>query len=58
MDPNATLRRIRELVKELQEPEGDGYDTDTLTEELTELVSSLDNWLTKGGFLPKQWERK
>lgn len=55
MDPTAALKAIRQLVRELQEPAGDGYDTETLADELAELVDGLDSRLSAGGFLPQQW---
>jgi hypothetical protein len=49
MDPNETLREIRELVRpgaEAQDPDG---------ARLSELVQALDEWLSKGGFAPAEW---
>lgn len=53
MDPNETLRRIRELVNrsEMQ------FFTIAEEAELRELWQSLDAWLTKGGFLPEDWSK-
>lgn len=51
MDPNEALRRIRELVRpgaERDDPDGS---------ELSELVAGLDEWLSRGGFLPEAWRR-
>jgi hypothetical protein len=47
MDPNATLATIRELVN-------DGESADIL---LVQAFQDLDDWLVKGGFLPKAWQR-
>lgn len=59
MDPNILLTHIRRLA-----PLG-MVDTDDLSEsdignlaELANLVSSLDQWLTRGGFLPDDWDHK
>jgi hypothetical protein len=49
MDPNETLRRLRELCAKNQ----DLVDPS----DLVELVEALDSWVSKGGFLPKAWER-
>jgi hypothetical protein len=49
MDPNATLEQIRVLLV--------FGDNEAVADELAELVSSLDEWLSKGGFLPQEWER-
>ena len=47
MDPNATLRAIRvHLAAEEPEPGS-----------LAELVEALDEWITRGGFLPSDWHR-
>ena len=51
MDPNATLKRIRQIIAE-----GDDG-SESLTEELPELVEALDEWLSKGGFLPLEWAK-
>lgn len=46
MDPDATLARIREAIEQ-----GDGR-------LLVELIFVLDEWLSSGGFLPKDWDRE
>jgi len=45
MDPNGCLDTIRALLE----------DTDDV--ELREAIEDLDNWLTRGGFLPEDWAR-
>lgn len=45
MDPNEALKRIRELIN-------DGDSADVL---LVEAFEALDNWLSRGGFLPSAW---
>jgi hypothetical protein len=55
MDPNETLKRIRELRNDIQN--GDHLD-DYLAEratELAELIGALDGHLSHGGYLPKAW---
>ena len=60
MDPNETLRKIREQV-ELVLHFGDQAHASALAqtaiegERLAELVASLDGWLSKGGFVPAAW---
>jgi hypothetical protein len=51
MDPNATLRKLRELVMRVQ-----GGTGRVDPEEFAELVEALDGWLTSGGFLPEAWD--
>lgn len=54
MDPNANLKEQIELARELVNSDNpDPYDA----MRLAELVLSLDNWITRGGFLPANWER-
>ena len=45
MDPNAALNTIRALMDS----------TDDV--ELREAIEDLDNWLSRGGFLPEDWAR-
>lgn len=47
MDPNAALQKVRELIN-------DGDSADVL---LVEAFEALDDWLSKGGFLPDDWAR-
>ena len=49
MDPNATLARIRELCR------GHVLDADEAAE-LAELITVLDGWITRGGYLPAVWQ--
>jgi hypothetical protein len=60
MDPNATLEELRKLVarvhKDYEDPDGNGVDQDD-ADRLATLIESLDQWITKGGFLPKAWSR-
>lgn len=53
MDPNETLHRLRELTNEAIEESG-APRTD-LAGELGEAFNALDDWLSKGGFLPGAW---
>lgn len=48
MDPNETLRRIRMYTAQPVLLDDDGIC-------LAELVTALDDWLTRGGFLPDGW---
>ena len=54
MDPNATLQQIRSLVTIYfnggKWPEPDATD-------LAQAIRDLDEWLSKGGFLPDAWAR-
>lgn len=52
MDPNATLKSIRELANMMAQ----GNDSE-VSVELTEAIDNLDTWLSAGGFLPADWAR-
>lgn len=69
MDPNETIRRLREITKGLLEPEDwcnergnfdvAGFDDmgDCLLA-LAERFTDLDAWLSMGGMFPKSWGRR
>lgn len=55
MEPDACLNEIRELLVDLETSTeyfllGDVHD-------LVDRVRALDEWLSKGGFLPEVWQR-
>jgi hypothetical protein len=53
MDPNATLAEIREITSLHQQGEiADALDS---FDRLAELTFALDEWISKGGFLPAAW---
>jgi hypothetical protein len=55
MDPKETLKEIRELYKAILEyPHSDNTCTwwGASAENLAELIESLDEWMSKGGFSP------
>lgn len=54
MDPDANLAEQRRLAKELSEAASDEW-TRGRAGRLAELVQALDEWICKGGFLPKDW---
>lgn len=54
MDPNETLRRIRDLAEKINAKPAVHY-LAAYAEELAEHVEALDGWLSKGGFLPRGW---
>lgn len=62
MDPDAALERLRELAAEIiGRTDGESYDyveiTADLGDELAETFEGLDEWIKKGGFLPKDWRK-
>jgi hypothetical protein len=44
MDPDVLLENIREAFKDV-----------SMSDMLPELVEAMDEWLSRGGFLPKAW---
>lgn len=57
MDPNAVLKEIRKLIERASDLESfPRPDPAELLTELASAVEDLDEWLTKGGFLPSAWE--
>ena len=60
MDPNANLEEQLKLAKSMiadwDNPNGNGIDQEDAAR-LAELVISLNEWIQKGGFLPKDWQR-
>jgi hypothetical protein len=58
MDPNAALDELRELARQLRDPQPEQV-LDDLEDvgRMVELFEGLDTWLLKGGFLPDAWGR-
>lgn len=50
MDPTALLSELRELCS-WEQANGDG----SFAEEIVEKFTALDEWISKGGFLPYPW---
>lgn len=56
MDPNTALAELRSLVRVINSD----IDDDTvaiMATDLVNVVSGLDDWLSKGGFLPDDWKK-
>lgn len=53
MDPTVALKNLRTAAGELRAtlPRG----AHEITDQVLDGLEDLDNWLSKGGFLPKQW---
>jgi len=58
MDPDTNLREQLQLAKKIMRhvDKGKPIDLDDV-DRLADLVVSLDDWITRGGFLPQRWER-
>jgi hypothetical protein len=54
MDPDANLKETLELAGRLVDDPETGIDATRLAE----LVLSLNDWISRGGYPPRQWRRK
>ena len=54
MDPDAALKEMRALVEEVLNDDDPSEDS---AERMSELFDGLDGWISKGGFLPQDWQR-
>lgn len=59
MDPNATLTELLDRARAVMECESETGDGEEMADlyEMSSLVLHLDEWITKGGFLPQRWRR-
>jgi hypothetical protein len=56
MDPNVNLEAQRKMAARIMRGEPSG-DMPTDAEHLAALVVALDNWLKRGGKLPRDWDK-
>lgn len=54
MDPNETLRLLRLTIRQMRVDEDPGVKA-AHAEEIAEYFEGLDNWLSRDGFLPDDW---
>lgn len=57
MDPNATLAALRALADGVLNHTEDGENLTSVAVDLAEHFDALDEWLSRGGFLPAAWSR-
>lgn len=68
MDPNEALRALLERAEEAQDIADNAADDGTLTMEMkdrltdiaiesAQFIQALDEWLSRGGFLPAKWQK-
>lgn len=56
MDPSTALLRLRQLSAEIDLcPESEHHLMACLAEEMAATWDGLDDWISKGGFLPGDW---
>jgi len=58
MDANAALKEIREMIKDLDGADQSSQRYRGLVADFIGTVSGLDDSLSRGGFLPKEWQQK
>jgi hypothetical protein len=62
MDPNAALTTIRDLINQIEgrsyRGNLDDHAARLTAQELINAVDGLDQWLSRGGFLPAAWSDK
>lgn len=51
MDPDEALKLLQGLARRLED------DVDEEAREMAERFIALDDWLSQGGFLPREWAR-
>lgn len=57
MDPDQTLAELRDALKQWSRtPIGDPREPEIVAR-IAERFGYLDDWLTRGGFLPLDWQR-
>lgn len=57
MDPDAALDVIRDCLRIVHNPDTSPEDQHDYLQELAGRVEALDEWLTRGGFLPADWAK-
>ena len=58
MDPDETLHAIRQACSDyLEYICADQDKIGRFTDEFVDLVISLDEWISNGGFLPSEWNK-
>lgn len=57
MDPNAALKACHKAIAEWRDADTIDSQIHALEDLLTHF-QGLDDWLKRGGFLPRDWQRK
>jgi hypothetical protein len=60
MDPDLALQEIRTAMGDWLNAEDDALDVNSIAagDRLVSHFQALDDWLSKGGFLPAGWEKQ
>jgi hypothetical protein len=57
MDPNIVLAELRTLISQWEAAGSRGTWTEAQADRTIELARDLDGWISRGGFLPDEWDR-
>ena len=59
MDPDVALQEIRDAISEAEAlADGDSNDAEIAAwQEVGERFAALDQWMSRGGFPPKEWTK-
>jgi len=57
MDPNTTYGWIKEAWVRFDAAAGDAPEQGNIAREIHDYYAALDQWLSRGGFLPDAWQR-
>jgi hypothetical protein len=57
MDPDATLAQLRQAIETLWAAES-SVAAASAADSIAEHATALDQWLSRGGFLPAAWSRR
>lgn len=58
MDPDANLEEQLELANRLVDLVDEVHTSTVDVVRLAELVLAMDEWIGRGGFVPKRWSRR
>jgi hypothetical protein len=58
VDPEQALKNARDACERIVETEPGTVARDDAAADLAEAFDALDSWLSRGGFLPRDWARR
>lgn len=60
MDPTANLAELRRLIERFNKAQDIGEPLVDMTDayRMAELIEALDEWISRGCYLPTQWTQK
>lgn len=58
MDPNENLREQLRIAAWIADADGGDPDVEFYANHLAQLVIALNDWISRGGFLPAAWRKE